>query len=162
MAVAISDCDSAAGITTMPARKNASTTDGPAILNASPGSTKMPDPIIAPIEIVNTAYRPSDRCSELLDRGDGLVSGFVKVSGNLVGREAVRKGSQITAVTVQSRTHSVREARARSTSTAARSAPPIRKKAVRNRIERRADPVRMSTPAKINGPNIALNREKTE
>jgi hypothetical protein len=39
----------------------------------------MPDPIIAPIEIVNTAYSPSDRCSEPLDWGDGLLSGVVKV-----------------------------------------------------------------------------------
>ncbi len=79
MAVAISDCDCAAGITTRPARKNASITDGPAILNASPGNTKMPDPIIAPIEIAKTAYRPSDRCSEPLDVVDGLESGVVKV-----------------------------------------------------------------------------------
>jgi len=39
----------------------------------------MPEPIIAPIEIANTAYRPSDRCSEPLDLGDGLESGVVKV-----------------------------------------------------------------------------------
>ena len=35
--------------------KNDSTTAGPAMSKAIPGSTKIPEPIMAPIEIVNTA-----------------------------------------------------------------------------------------------------------
>ncbi len=55
MAVAISALLSAAGRTTSPASRYARMTAGPAISNASPGSTKMPLPIIAPMETVTTA-----------------------------------------------------------------------------------------------------------
>jgi len=79
MAVAISAFERAAGRTTTPARKNAMTTEGPVILNASPGSTNMPEPIIAPMEIVSTAYRPSDRRSVPVDRGVAEESGVVTV-----------------------------------------------------------------------------------
>jgi hypothetical protein len=65
IAVAISAFDSTAGITSRPARKYATTTAGPAIFAASPGSTKMPLPIMAPTLTVRTAYRPRSRSSSM-------------------------------------------------------------------------------------------------
>jgi hypothetical protein len=82
IAVAISDCDSAAGSTTNPARKNARITDGPAISKASPGNTNIPDPIIAPIEIVRTAYRPSDRRRAAVGSGEWSESCIDNLRGS--------------------------------------------------------------------------------
>ncbi len=51
---------------TSPHRANASTTTGPALAAAMPGSTKMPAQIIVPIPIDMAAPRPSSRASLVL------------------------------------------------------------------------------------------------
>jgi len=65
-------------------------TAGPAILKASPGSTKMPDPIIAPIEIVRTAYSPSDRRKAAVGGLGVSWSSFAKLLRKLVESAGLR------------------------------------------------------------------------
>ena len=54
-------------------------------MKASPGSTKMPDPIIAPIEIVRTAYSPRDRRRAAAGGLGDSWSSFAKLLKKLVG-----------------------------------------------------------------------------